>query len=91
MKKILTLLAAVAFAGTALVAEAATPKAAEEPNATVISTDAPAPRAKPMKAKKSASKSTRKSTAAAKKAGTKKVVKKSARAGQRKAHSRRHV
>lgn len=46
MKKFLTLLAAVTFAATAVLAEAATPKAAEEPSATVLSTDAPAPRAK---------------------------------------------
>lgn len=59
MKKILTLLAAVSLASTAFFAQAATPKAAEEPTATVVSADAPAPRAhkvakKTKKAKKHA-------------------------------------
>lgn len=65
MKKILTLLAAVAFASTALFAEAATPRAAEDPSAPVESSDTPMPKvrkvapdkAKQAKAKKTASKS----------------------------------
>lgn len=65
MKKILTLLAAVAFASTALFAEAATPRAAEDPSAPVESSDAPMPKvrkvapdkAKQAKAKKTTSKS----------------------------------
>lgn len=64
MKKILTLLAAVAFASTTLVAEAATPRAAEDPSSPVDSNEAPMPKvrkvtpdkAKQTKAKKTSSK-----------------------------------
>lgn len=71
MKKFLTMLVAVSFAATAMLAEAATPKAAEEPSATVISTDAPAPRAQKV-AKKTKGK---KHTAVAKKHGKKRHAK----------------
>lgn len=76
MKKFLSLIAAVAFAATALVAEAATPKAAEDPSATVVSTSAPAPKVKKA------------NHATAKKHGAKKPAKAKAKAKKkvRKAH-----
>ncbi|HZX30550.1 MAG TPA: hypothetical protein VFF03_04305 [Rhodocyclaceae bacterium] len=60
MKKFLTLLTAVAFASTALLAEAASPRAAEDAYAPVATTNAPVPkvrkavhpRAKSVKARK---------------------------------------
>ncbi|MBS1190070.1 MAG: hypothetical protein H6R10_1862 [Rhodocyclaceae bacterium] len=57
MKKFLSLLAAVAFASTALFAQAATPRAAEDPNDAVVASDTPVPKvrkaapAKPQQAK----------------------------------------
>lgn len=48
MKKFLTLLAAAAFASTALFAQAATPKAAEDPNAPVMASDKPVPKVRKL-------------------------------------------
>lgn len=45
MKRILTLLTAIAFASASLLADAA-PRAAEDPSASVVSTSGPAPKAK---------------------------------------------
>lgn len=52
MKKFLTLLAAVSFAATTLIAQAQTPKAAEDPAGSVASANSPAPRVKAAAAKK---------------------------------------
>lgn len=46
MKKLLSLVTALAFAATVPAAQAATPKAAEDPTATVIGVDQPAPKVK---------------------------------------------
>lgn len=54
MKKFLTLLTAVAFASTALFAEAATPRAAEDSTAAVAVSDAPVPKVRKATRVKSA-------------------------------------
>ena len=59
MKKLVAGLTALVFSSSTLVVEAATPRAAEGPTATVVSTSTPAPRVKkapPAKGKKQAAK-----------------------------------
>lgn len=79
MKKFLAALAALTFSATAALAQGVAPKAAEDTSGSVLSSNAPAPRAKPAKM-------TKKHTVHAKKANKKKTHKVAHKTKHKKTH-----